>query len=581
MIKTSITCIYMSLGLMLLTACSSQDEVLSSATEEDIIHVGGVSTDGMVANAAVTRAAVAAETLDWLKAGLIQGMDITYLTKTASQKAKLKLEVDGEGNPKTSEGGFTIYSLSAYNDLGQLTTIPAKWLGNGAHTFQGIYIPEGLTKQNTTQDYDDLTHYTAVPPSANIAATVGRITIPLQHRLARVQAYVLIDQSMNTKLKGYDASNHNAVNTQLRFCNVKTLDYVNSDGHPVWQKERKAIPHYLGEFSVKLYKNKSTGNLIFPTDDEWQNANDDYTDKGSNSDYTCTDYGNAPCYDLIVQPTYTVPTTGSNVMYDETVQTAEEKNNIDFELTLDNDLEYEKQFTFDLNANDETVVYLRVSPERIDYKSAGSRLWKESVHHDDYYGVDNQNGNNLSVSGSSWQRAYTNSALNTGVTDGHYYNADDEDLEAQYVSDAKWIEMLLQAYKEGTHHGDYFILKNDIEINTDAYTFPTNFIFTGHLDALDHTITITGTRGYLFDGLDGTYTTTQEEGSTENWEANVHLEGEIWVPTTGWRSETVNVRTANGLLFKDNASINGHVSNCWNATTRINDVTPAIPAYKE
>ena len=269
-----------------------------------------------------------------------------------------------------------------------------------------------------------------------------------------------------------------------------------------------------------------------------------------------------------------------NIRDDETIQTADEKNNIDFELTLDNDLEYEKQFTFDLNANDETVVYLRVSPELIDYKSAGSRLWKESVHHDDYYGVDNQNGNNLSVSGSSWQRAYTNSTLNTGVTDGHYYNADDEDLEAQYVSDAKWIEMLLQAYKEGTHHGDYFILKNDIEINTDAYTFPTNFIFTGHLDALDHTITITGTRGYLFDGLDGTYTTAQEEGSTENWEANVHLEGEIWVPTTGWRAETVNVRTANGLLFKDNASINGHVSNCWNATTRINDVTPAIPAYK-
>jgi hypothetical protein len=113
------------------------------------------------------------------------------------------------------------------------------------------------------------------------------------------------------------------------------------------------------------------------------------------------DYGSAPYYDLIVCPTYTEATTGTHVMYDEASTSAEGTNKIDFELTLDNDLEYEKQFVFDLNANDETVVYLRVSPERIDYNSTGARLWKESSYHDEYYGVNNQNGNNLLKTGGS------------------------------------------------------------------------------------------------------------------------------------------------------------------------------------
>ena len=266
-------------------------------------------------------------------------------------------------------------------------------------------------------------------------------------------------------------------------------------------------------------------------------------------------------------------------MYDEAVPTAEGKNNIDFELTLDNDLEYEKQFTFDLNANDETVVFLRVSPERIDYNSAGSRLWKESANHDNYYGVNNQNGNNLSKAGSSWQRAYTNSTLDTGVTDGHFYNADSEDEEAQYVDDSKWIEMLLQAYKGGTHHGDYFILKKDITINTNDYEFPSDFTFTGHLDALDHTITITGSRAYLFNGLNGTYKTNQEDDKNATWEANVHLEGDTWVPTTGWRAEVVNMTLSAGKMFKDGATITGYVNNCKDADGAVANHTPAIPTY--
>ena len=554
------TYITLALSIMLLAACDSQ-EALSSNDEQNMIHVGGVNTDPMVTTATVTRSAVAAETLDWLKEGLTQGMNMQYYKEaSAKQKAILKLEADGTYSMKTPDGTV------------------CKWLGNGKHAFEGVYVPSGLKAQNTTQNYDDLIHYTAIPPSTEIAATVGKITIPLQHRLARVLAYVLIDQSMNAKLKGYDASNYNAEETKLRFCNVKTLNYVDANGLPVWKEERKAIPHYLGEYSVKLYKDKSSGKLIFPTDDDWQGAQEDYTANGDKN-YTCTDYGKVPCYDLIVRPTYTVAEEGTNVMYDEAVPTAEGKNNIDFELTLDNDLEYEKQFTFDLNANDETVVFLRVSPERIDYNSAGSRLWKESANHDNYYGVNNQNGNNLSKAGSSWQRAYTNSTLDTGVTDGHFYNADSEDEEAQYVDDSKWIEMLLQAYKGGTHHGDYFILKKDITINTNDYVFPSDFTFTGHLDALDHTITITGSRAYLFNGLNGTYKTNQEDDKNATWEANVHLEGDTWVPTTGWRAEVVNMTLSAGKMFKDGATITGYVNNCKDADGAVVNHTPAIPTY--
>lgn len=554
------TYITLALSIMLLAACDSQ-EALSSNDEQNMIHVGGVNTDPMVTTATVTRSAVAAETLDWLKEGLTQGMNMQYYKEaSAKQKAILKLEADGTYSMKTPDGTV------------------CKWLDNGKHAFEGVYVPSGLKAQNTTQNYDDLIHYTAIPPSTEIAATVGKITIPLQHRLARVLAYVLIDQSMNAKLKGYDASNYNAEETKLRFCNVKTLNYVDANGLPVWKEERKAIPHYLGEYSVKLYKDKSSGKLIFPTDDDWQGAQEDYTANGDKN-YTCTDYGKVPCYDLIVRPTYTVAEEGTNVMYDEAVPTAEGKNNIDFELTLDNDLEYEKQFTFDLNANDETVVFLRVSPERIDYNSAGSRLWKESANHDNYYGVNNQNGNNLSKAGSSWQRAYTNSTLDTGVTDGHFYNADSEDEEAQYVDDSKWIEMLLQAYKGGTHHGDYFILKKDITINTNDYEFPSDFTFTGHLDALDHTITITGSRAYLFNGLNGTYKTNQEDDKNATWEANVHLEGDTWVPTTGWRAEVVNMTLSAGKMFKDGATITGYVNNCKDADGAVANHTPAIPIY--
>lgn len=559
MMKIIIIYIPLALGFMLLTACNSQDEVLSSDDDSNIIHVGGVSTSDMVITAVATRADVAIQTPSWLKDCLnAKGMTIYYYQDVdAKQEAKLKLAND-------------VYSLTNNNDK------HAKWLGNGAHHFEGVFIPEDL-EDSKTCNYDALSQYTAVPPSTKIAATVGRITIPLQHRLARVVAYVLIDKTMNATLKGFDTENNqnneNVENTMLRFCNVQTLDHV-ENGKPVWKKERKAVPHYLGQEEVTLYQENKTGKLIFPIDENYEDAKND-----TQGNYTRLNYGKCPFYDLIVRPTYTENKEKPNVMFDETEQTAKYDNNIDFELTLNNDLEYEKSFTFDLNANDETVVYLRVNPERIDYNSAGSRLWKETVYPDDYYGVNNQNGNNLSVAGSSWQRAYTNSTLGAGVTDGHFYDADSENDSAQYVSDARWIYMLLQAYQGGAHHGDYFILKNDITINTDTCHFPKDFTFTGHLDALDHKITITGSRVYLFDGLNGEYTTAQESDATAAWEANVHLEGTTWVPTMGWRAEVINANISGAYLFKENAIITGYVNHCTDKKGIVTNHTPDIPTY--
>lgn len=554
---------YFILGIALVSACTAGKDVLPPDEGRDDILVGTVSTEDMAAAAPLTKAAAEARTIDWLSDALKLGLDITYLKGQTRQKALLKLATDG-----------SIYSLTAYDKDGNLTAMPAKWLDNGAHTFQGVYVPEALKSEATARDYKAQTRYTAVPPSHEIHATVGRITIPLQHRLSRVVAYVLIDPGMNTSLKGYQKDgDHNGEQTQLRFCNVQTLKFVDAAGHPVWQSERKAIPHYLGEQEITVYKDKASGKLVFPIDSDYDAA------AANPADYQAIPYGACPYYDILVRPTYTARSTGTNVMYDEADPASAEAhtNQIDFELTLENKLEYEKRFIFDLNANDETVVYLRVSPERIDYNSAGSRLWKETICHDSPYGVNNRNGNTLSRAGSSWQRAYTNGTLATDVTDGHYYNADEEDPEAQYVGDQKWTQMLLQARKEGTHHGDYFILKNDITIDTDA--FPANFVFTGHLDALDHTITLTGSRGYLFDGLDGTYTTVQEDDKNATWEANVHWEGDTWVPTPGWRAEVVNTTITGGMLFKAGAFVTGYVNNCADEGGALTGHMPELPVY--
>lgn len=527
--------ISLAMGALLMWSCNAHDDVQTPADDEaQLIRVGGVTTADMTVTATTRADATAAP--GWLNKGLNElGMNMVYDLGTTEQYALLTYDDDGSS-----------YSMNMYDSNGN-PTIPAKWLGNGAHVFRGAYVPKGLRVANTTKTYTDLEQYTSLPPKKEIYATIEQITIPTQHRLARVVAYVLIDNSImnfngdKTKLKGYDADATHADNTKLRFCNVDVLDSVDTDGHPIWKTQDKVIPHFIKEEDITIYQETGTSNFVFPTDDEYESA------KENSSKYTAISYGTSPCYDIIVRPTYTVTTNKAMVMGDEldAYNTDANKNKIDFELTLENGLEYEKTFTFDLNANDETVVYLRVSPEKIDYNSTGSRLWKTQSYDDKYYGVDNSD-HELSMAGSSWQRAYTIATTNPAITDGSAYSY-------QYITESDYLTKLSQAYAGGTYDGCYFILKSDLTIDLSTFA---DIVFTGHLDALDHTITLTNTnatdtRKYLFKGLG-----------------------------TGWNSEVLNTKIVGGTLFNADAEITGHVSNCWNDGTRIADVTPNLSDVK-
>ena len=629
--------------------------------------------------------------MSWLIDPLKNGMNITYGLSSNSSNilhAQLKLLTDEYGNIKYSTDGetgnakkYAEYSFKKYNG----NTLPgddAKWLGNGRHFFQGVFVPDEIktnagnfpdkltTDQHTAGttagslgNYTLLSRYLAMPSNFTLNATVARVKLPFRHRLARVLAYILIDPAIGTgvTLQGYKqdkdgnpTTDEDPTTTKISFSNVEVLKSVTESGEgniktytPQWTTARKAVPHFVGERGsydesdldnpVKeaahfiAYYDVEKSTYIYPTDAAWDDihehatfTNDATTYKEKK--YTRTLYGTVPVYDLIVRPTYS---SLNNVMYDEAnydnssarrdlyVKT----NQIDFELSLSNGLHYTKKFTFDLDANYQTVVYLHISRERVDYNSSGSDLWVSRNGEDDYYGVNNQNGNTLSYAGSSWQRAYTNKDKEINVTDGHKYQADDEDQFAQYVSDDKWIEMFIEAYEGGRHHGDYFILDRDIEIP--AAAFPNGFVFTGHLDGQDHTITITGNSYtkvtyhgtdvseevlpgksapyYLFGGLNGKYSTPQESDMSATWEANVHKENGKWVPytngTDGWRAELINTNfriDAGCSVFQTSAvygtDITGYLHNCWvNSTyntsthkwtgTRIKDYIPAIPEY--
>ena len=444
----------------------------------------------------------------------------------------------------------------------------AIWYNNGYHYFQGVHVPErirynsdvtevegtgkapGLVlDQHNDKDtgadaelgnYTLLSHYLGMPANYRLTATVERIKLPFRHRLARVVAFVLIDPELNTTLKGYKKNAQGETiatedpnTTSIRFCNVKVLqgvkDVEDASGHhtltPTWTQARKVIPHFDGERgsynystqesldeNFKFYYKETDGKAtnLYPSSTNktpnWKTVHEASDHKG----YIEVNYGKVPVYDIIVRPTYT---DADHVMYDEVLTVPTEtkaklaavSNKIDFELELENGLRYEKEFEFDLDANYQTVVYLRISREHVDYNAAGSDLWVEDKKNDGWYGVDNENGNTLSMAGSSWQRAYTygyqvsenattpNST--DGVTDGHFYNASssaEEREKAQYFSSAYkdiWVEKFLQAYQGGPHHGDYFVLRDNIEI--DARLIPENFVFTGHLDGQDKTITLT------------------------------------------------------------------------------------------
>ena len=234
--NTKMKFLNLAIGLVLLASCSSNDELSLPADDEVIIHVGGV-----------TRADFDSQDLNWLKDSLKSGLNIWYYKDVNDKKPGiLKLQDDGS------------YTLTHGKD-------PCKWLGNGDHVFLGALVPKELKTASNANDYTALCRYTAMPPSTKIAATIGTITIPLQHRLARVVAYVLIDSIMGDKvqLKGYDTDPTHADNTNLRFCHVDVLKQVLTGGSPEWMKEKKATPHYLGEEHIIVYKEGNKVNWFF------------------------------------------------------------------------------------------------------------------------------------------------------------------------------------------------------------------------------------------------------------------------------------------------------------------------------
>ncbi len=596
--------LYIFAACSVLTACQDLDDVANTPFEKDgeLIRVGGVTVSDEL-TVSLSRAADddlnkdAAEKQEWLITPLKQGLDITYGSvgneTTTERVAILKLldtttgdqvlaGPDGNQYAVDNDTKWAAYSFKYRVSKGEGDD--AWWHGNGAHYFEGQYVPQPLrfgagtsTPSSTTEtvntttapglhtnqtnkliggvgtgNYTLLEQYLGMPAQTRLSATVARIKLPFRHRLCRVLAYVLIDPAIGTgvTLEGYkktteeqSSGNDDPETTELHFSNVDVLagvDDVLSDGHhaltPKWMTARKVVPHFVGERGSKdkgskdldenflVYMNLDDDTYTFPTDDEWASMKASYTTALANNsgdvekaEKACKirqiNYGKVPVYDIIARPTYT---NIDKVMYDEegvknsdgTVNDEKKKeylakkNKIDFDLTLSNGLQYAKTFTFDLDANWQTVVYLRISPESVDYNSSGSALWINEQNQDDWYGIDNQNGNSLSLAGSSWQRAYTLGTTVSGdkVTDGGFYNENttgEDGTANQYLTDATWKKYFAQAYQDGEHHGDYFILHKDITI--DASELPANFVFTGHLDAQGHTITFTGGGSDVYD----------------------------------------------------------------------------------
>lgn len=502
----------------------------------------GVETSGLIATSeeeplSDTRAAAAqdAETVSWLVQPLKQGLDITYGKvgdKRTEKVAILKLESDDteDGYKKDPDSQLAVYSFNYKS-----TNTKALWYDNGLHYFRGVHVPMRIRYDSdaselevtglTTDQSDDtatgtdnqlgnyilLSHYLGMPANTRISATVERIKLPFRHRLAHVMAYIIIDPSLNTTIKGYkkDASGNsidkeNPKTSSIKFCNVEVLEGVKGENlTPQWKQVRKVIPHFWGE-EASLVVYKSGKETVYPKSSKYESIK-----AAGGAGYTEETYTNVPIYDLIVRPTYT---STSTVMYDEEnydtqlSALAANYNQIDFLISLENGLTYEKSFIFDLDANYETVVYLHITREGVDYNDSGAALWEETKTTDEWYGVDNKNGHTLSQAGSSWQRAYTrrkDSYINDGgdkVTDGGYYDegtTGEDDATGQYLSKATWIKYFSEAYEGGAHHGDYFNLSRDDTI--DARSLPDNFVFTGHLDGFGddgkkyYTLTLTHT----------------------------------------------------------------------------------------
>ena len=508
-----------------------------------------------------------AEKVSWLIQPLKQGLDVTFgkVGDTSSARvAILKLlggTLNDQNYNKNPNSGYAEYSFNYRADDGKETNDKARWLDNGPHFFEGVHVPTRLrfstdaseleedrtnfngvasvaavkyltTNQsgvNSTGDdnslgnYTLLAHYLGMPANTHISATVERIKLPFRHRLAHVMAYIIIDPELDTKIKGYNVvydgeqqtitTPDDPNTTAIKFCNVDVLrgvhDVYDEDTRlhtltPQWaERVRKVTPHFYGEEKTMVVY-KSAKETIYPRSAKYAEV------AASPAGYEAVTYTRVPIYDLIVRPTYT---SSDNVMYDEEGYTdsiarqalADRINQIDFVITLENGLTYEKHFEFDLDANYEMVIYLHITQEGVDYNASGAEIWDETSRNDDWYGIDNKNGHTLSQAGSSWQRAYTRrkSYINDGndkVTDGGFYDegtTGEDDATGQYLSEKTWIKYFLEAYEGGAHHGDYFNLSLDMTI--DARMLPDNFVFTGHLNGFGeddrkyHTITLTNT----------------------------------------------------------------------------------------
>ena len=509
-----------------------------------------------------------AEKVSWLIQPLKQGLDVTFgkVGDLSSARVAILKLLGGtrydDIYDKNPDSGFAEYSFNYRADDGNETNDKARWLDNGPHFFEGVHVPTRLrfstdaselekdrtnfngvasvaavknltTNQsgdNSTGDdnslgnYTLLAHYLGMPANTHISATVERIKLPFRHRLAHIMAYIIIDPELDTKIKGYSVVHDEEQRTittpddpnttAIKFCNVDVLkgvhDVYNESTNlhtltPVWaERVRKVTPHFYGEEKTMVVY-KSAKETIYPRSAKYAQV------AASPAGYEAVTYTRVPIYDLIVRPTYT---SYDNVMYDEEGYTderarqalADRINQIDFLITLENGLTYEKHFEFDLDANYETVVYLHISKEGVDYNTSGADVWLETSRNDDWYGIDNKNGHTLSQAGSSWQRAYTrrkDSYINDGgdkVTDGGFYDegtTGEDDATGQYLSEKTWIKYFSEAYEGGAHHGDYFNLSLDMTI--DARMLPDNFVFTGHLNGFGeedrkyHTITLTNT----------------------------------------------------------------------------------------
>lgn len=582
---------------LLLTACSEAlpPEIdPGEAQPGQAIQVGGVVMPGLSVQVETKAAAkeTPAEEVAWLKAPLKDGLDVFYGLRdkflTEKKNAKLKWVESGETGEYTFHYAGTTDAAQWRGNGSHLfrgVYVPPAFrtTGETEHPWVKDQSPEATTENPTTTNYDHLNHYLAMRANLQIAATLGRIQLPYHHRLARVLTVVLIDPELSIEegqrvtLRGYNAGGKdNPQSTWIRMDRVDVLDYVSSSPaaraegavtmwYPQWTTARNVTPHFFGEVGsldkdfnelykdLLVFRDTKTDDLYFPTTDGWNAMRNTYLacyDKYKDTypvqaeleaiikketGLTCINYGKAPCYDLILRPTYT---SEAMVMYDEAEnidapgvrkELAAKTNGITYMTELSNGLRYSERIEIDLDAGYQTVVYLRIDREQVDFNQTVAEEWRMVEKADGYYGVNNQHGDRLSIAGGSWQRAYRMGTLaDAPITDGSEYNENgnpdyyqdqkpgETHRDGQYLSEDSWKEAFFEAKEGNKHHGDYFVLTQDITI--DVSKIPANFVFTGHLDGRGHTITLTGTRpsdSGTTGGTGGSGTTSgTEEGGT-------------------------------------------------------------------